>query len=162
MRARSPASKPFPDPTSPLGQKIPRETAQLFMPGIISTYGRNGNIAFLDDGEFCVFTTDETGTRFTYLQDGHWTMPQQVPWGYKQGINDYTLGGDGKTFYWQSGKLTDENDTAKDTYVNISSKKIKQMMPRPFTPLCWKRLTHFGSNTATRLSFQITVIWRGP
>lgn len=87
------------------------------MPGLISTHGRNGNISFLDDGHLCVFTTDETGTRFTHLKDGHWTTPQQVPWGFTRGIDDYTLGGDGKTFYWQSGKLTDQNDTVKD--INI-------------------------------------------
>ncbi len=96
------------------GQKLPRDEAQLFMPGTISTLGRNGNITFLDDGKFCVFTSDETGTRFTYLEDGRWSNPQPVPWGRKRGLNDYTLGGDGKTFYWQSTDPTDEKDTTRD------------------------------------------------
>jgi len=99
------------------GQEPQQETAQLFMPGLISTYGRNGNISFLDNGKFCVFTTDETGTQFTYLDGDHWTAPQKVPWGYVQGINDYTLGGDGRTFYWQSNRFTGPNDKEKD--VNI-------------------------------------------
>jgi hypothetical protein len=84
------------------------------MPGIITTHGRDGNITFLDDGRFCVFTSDETGTQFTYLEDGRWTTPQQVPWGRKRGLNDYTLGGDSKTFYWQSTKPTHENDMVND------------------------------------------------
>jgi tetratricopeptide (TPR) repeat protein len=96
------------------GQKPPHGTAQLFMPGIITTHGRNGNITFLDDGKFCVFTSDETGTRYTYLDDGHWSTPQQVPWGRQRGLNDYTVGGDGKTFYWQSTQPTHDDDTVKD------------------------------------------------
>jgi tetratricopeptide (TPR) repeat protein len=105
----------FQDLSGPyFGREPPRDNARLFMPGLISTYGRNGNITFLDEGTFCVFTSDETGTRFTYLKDGRWTTPQPVPWGRLRGLDDYTLGGDGKTFYWQSVNPTDEQDRVKD------------------------------------------------
>jgi hypothetical protein len=102
------------------------------MPGTISTFGRNGNLTFLDDGKFCVFTSDETGTRFTYLKDGRWSDPEPVPWGRKRGLNDYTVGGDGKTFYWQSSNPTDENDTTKD--VNLWKSELNGLQwtePRP-------------------------------
>jgi tetratricopeptide (TPR) repeat protein len=115
------------------GQKPPREAAQIFMPGIITTHGRDGNITFLNDGKFCVFTSDETGTRFTYLEDGHWRIPQPVPWGRRRGLDDYTLGGDGKTFFWQSTKPTDENDTVKD--YNLWSSELKGLQWTEPTPL---------------------------
>jgi len=99
------------------GLEPPLEQAEIFMPGLITTNGRNGNITFLDQGKFCVFTTDETGTDFTYLKDGNWTKPQHVPWSYTQGLFDYTAGGDGRTFLWQSTRLTHAADKVKD--VNI-------------------------------------------
>lgn len=115
------------------GQKPPRGTAELFMPGIITTHGRNGNITFFDDGRFCVFTSDETGTQFTYLEDGQWSNPQPVPWGRRRGLDDYTLGGDGKTFFWQSTKPTDENDTVED--FNLWSSELRGIQWTEPTPL---------------------------
>lgn len=102
----------FPGPY--FGQQPPSETAQIFMPGTISTVGRNGNITFLDDGKFCIFTSDECGTLFTHLEGGRWSDPQPLPWARQRGLKDYTLGGDGRTYYWQSSRPTNENDTNPD------------------------------------------------
>lgn len=96
------------------GQTAPWGEAEIFMPELVTTHGRNGNISFLDDGRFCVFTSDESGTRFTVLEDDGWSTPRPVPWGRRQGLNDYTLGGDGRTFYWISPKPTDDADTRED------------------------------------------------
>ena len=106
------------------GQQPPQNTARLFMPGTISTFGRNGNITFLDDGKFCIFTSDEAGTLFTYLEDGRWSDPQPLPWGRKRGLSDYTLGGDGKTFYWQSAKPTDEKDTVSPSINKLQAFRV--------------------------------------
>lgn len=74
------AHSSFEDLSDPFfGQTPPRDEARVFMPYLISTHGRDGNISFLDDGEFCVFTSDETGTRFTSLENGRWTTPRPVP-----------------------------------------------------------------------------------
>ena len=116
------------------GRQPPRDTARLFMPGTISTFGRNGNITFLDEGKFCIFTSDETGTLFTYLDDGRWSDPQPLPWGRKRGLSDYTLGGDGKTFYWQSSKPTDENDAVMEVNLWVSEQsglRWSDPMPLP-------------------------------
>lgn len=120
-------SKPY------FGLEPPVDQAEIFMPGLITTYGRNGNLTFLDKGRFCVFTTDETGTQFTLLKEGRWTEPQHVPWSYKQGLFDYTLGGDGSTFYWQSDRLTHAEDKEKD--INIWYSKLYSTTWSEPTPL---------------------------
>jgi tetratricopeptide (TPR) repeat protein len=118
------------------GHEPPRETAQIFMPGLITTYGRNGNLTFADEGKFCVFTSDESGTRYTYLENGHWTTPQPVPWGRQRGLNDYTLGGDGKTFYFQSVNPTEENDAVKDINLwTVEWNGVEWTEPLPLPPI---------------------------
>ena len=36
-------------------QEPPRDTARIFMPGIVTTHGRDGNITFLDEGRQSAF-----------------------------------------------------------------------------------------------------------
>ena len=95
-----------------LGQQPPGEEAQLFMPGLISTYGRDGNLCFFDEGRALIFTSDERGTCLTRLLDGRWTSPENAPWAWPKGLMDYTLGGDGRTFYFGSRKHIRDGDSA--------------------------------------------------
>ncbi len=100
-----------------LGQEPPGAEPQLFMPGVISTWGRDGNISFFDDGKALVFASNEKGIHLTFLRDGHWIEPTAVPWGFTTGLYDFTLGGDGRTFYYASRKLTGEDDSVRNSNI---------------------------------------------
>ncbi|MFC1564736.1 tetratricopeptide repeat protein [candidate division KSB1 bacterium] len=97
-----------------LGQKTPGSDPELFMPGLISTNNLDICIAFLQDGNVCVFSNDEDEIYYTYIRNGSWTVPERAPFPVGEGKIQYTAGPDGKTIYYFSSRPTSESDTRRD------------------------------------------------
>lgn len=97
-----------------LGQKLPEDEPELFMPGLVSTHDFDGCIAFLDDAKVCLFQSTIRGVYYTYEKDGVWTIPQKAPFQNQRGATDCTVLPDGRTLIFQSSRLTSPEDTKRD------------------------------------------------
>ena len=102
-----------------LGQKPPGSEPELFLPGLVSTHDMEGCVAFLDEGKVLLFFGNQRGTLYTYENDGKWISPQKAPFQntYGSGITDFTVGPDGRTVYFQSGRPTTPEDARRDANI---------------------------------------------
>ncbi len=93
----------FPELTGPyMGQTPPGKEPQLFMPGIVSTQGSEGMVAFLNKGKVCVYRRNQgsdAGTYYMYENDGKWTQPQKTPFSNKSPVTEFYASPDDKTLY---------------------------------------------------------------
>ncbi|MCP4728137.1 MAG: tetratricopeptide repeat protein [bacterium] len=109
------AQKDFTDLSGPyLGQKSPGNNPELFLPGLVSTNNLDICIAFLQEGNVCVFSNDVDEIYYTYVSDGSWTTPVKAPFPEGEGKIQYTAGPDGKTIYFYSSRLTSASDMRHD------------------------------------------------
>ena len=127
----------FPSLKGPyLGQEPPGDEPELFMFGVVTTLDVEYCISFLDQGRVCVFGRDDIGINYTYLKNGVWTEPQQMPLDSKNLEWKHNAGPDDKTLYFMSPRPVNTNDTTGD--LNIYKMKWmgsgwsgKEMLPFP-------------------------------
>jgi hypothetical protein len=100
------------------GQESPGSEPQVFMPGLVSTTDYDRCVAFLGNGNLCVFVRDLEGVRYTVEKDGRWTLPESGPlvleYYRKYSEFDFTAAPDGRGIYFQTTRPTDPQDTRDD------------------------------------------------
>lgn len=111
----------YPVLTGPyLGQKIPGEKPEVFGPGIVSTFMREGSIVVTPDGReifYDVFTPklgDQKGLDGTIVTikeiDGIWTSPRVASFSGEDSDGYLTIHPDGKRIYFNSSRKTNRED----------------------------------------------------
>jgi len=108
-----PGQSDFSQFSSPyLGLTPPESKAEIFLPNLVSTNLEERCVTFLDSGRVLVFTTDDGGTHFTWLDNGHWIPAQPFPFNYQDDMLDYTAGPDDKTLIFMTSRPVDEDDVS--------------------------------------------------
>jgi hypothetical protein len=101
----------FPRFTGPyLGLAPPESGAEVFLPNLVSTSLEERCVTFLDSGRVLLFTTDDGGTHFTWLNDGRWMPVQPFPFNYRNDMLDFTAGPDDKSLVFMTSRPVDEHD----------------------------------------------------
>lgn len=95
-----------------LGLAPPESGTEVFLPGLVSTSQEERCVTFLDSGRVLLFTTDDGGTHFTWLNGQRWMPAQPFPFNYRDDMLDYTAGPDGKSLVFMTSRPVDENDTS--------------------------------------------------
>jgi len=101
------------------------------MPGLVSTYGDERTVCFLDNGRLCVIVRDHE-TVYTFEKDGRWTAPQVVPFSYGNDMPDSTAGPDGKTLYFMTSRPISPEDLSETHHLWTTEwKGTSWATPRP-------------------------------
>jgi Tol biopolymer transport system component len=90
------------------GQEAPREKAEVFMDGVISTEdGPEMNAGFSSDGRefyYCGLHKDNWTIFVTREEDGRWTEPEPLPFTSDYTDRDFTISPDGRRIYFGSNR----------------------------------------------------------
>jgi len=139
----------FPEYEGPyLGLVPPESGAEVFLPRLVSTAQKERCVTFLDSGSVMLFTTDDGGTHYTWLNGKRWTPAQPFPYNYRDDMLDYTAGPDGKSLVFMTSRPIDENDKS-DTHhfwtVEWTGNAWGQPVPLPAP----KKITGLGGGYPT-------------
>lgn len=95
-----------------LGLAPPEFGAEVFLPNLVTTSENERCVTFLDSGRVLLFTTDDGGTHFTWLNDERWMPAELVPFNYRDDMIDYTAGPDDKSLIFMTSRPVDRADEA--------------------------------------------------
>jgi len=117
-----------------LGLAPPGSGTEVFLPNLVSTSLEERCVTFLDSGRVLLFTTDDGGTHYTWLNGEHWVPAQPFPFNYRDDMIDYTAGPDDKSLVFMTSRPVDEDDTSDSHHpwtVEWSGSEWGQPVPLP-------------------------------